>query len=267
MKRFLILCAFSFCCSLCYAIESTPTGPGGETVPLKRGHFGTGLEYVFADEDVKTDEAFFGGVRIPPTTVKKIQLDRIFFVPSYALFDNVVLFGRLGGTRMDIDHDRNRGSLAGQIGTSDWGFAAGGGARIVLYKKDRLTWILSGVVTWTEVEDFDEFSTIINGIPVTGGKTKIDQTDYQFATGPAYEILDGWTLSAGPFFQFIDGKAKVSAPVQGQRVRSTIDIDEDDWLGGYVSSQLKIARSAFWNARFSATGSGYIIATAVTINF
>jgi len=266
MKHVITIWAVLVSCAWTYAIEGTSAAPVG-TVPLKKGHFGTGLEYVFAEDDVKTEEAFFGGVRLPADKIKKVQLDRIVFVPSYALLDNIILLGRFGGSRMDIDENANKGTLAGQQGTSDWGFTAGGGVRAVIYKKERFTWAISGLITWCELDGFDPWSGVFNGIPISDGKMKINLTDYQFSTGPAYEFVDGWILSAGPYARFINADAKVSAPVFGETVKTNINIKEQDYLGGYISSQLMITDTLGWNVRFAATASSYLIGTNVSRAF
>ena len=234
--------------------------------PLKKGHFSTGLEYVHTKVDVEAESASLGPITLPKTKIKDVELDRIFFIPSYAVFDFLTVSGRIGANRMDIDSGSNRGNLAGQLGTSDWNFSAGGGLRAVLYHKERFSWVASGLFTYTELNDFDQVTAVLNGIPVTG-KMKLHLYDYQFSTGPAYEFVDGWLLSAGPYLQFIDGTARLDADAAGNELKTNIDIDEVDYLGGYLSSQLQLTKKFSWNVRFSATGSGYTVATGIVKAF
>jgi hypothetical protein len=269
--RYTIISIILACSSLSHAADdANTTAPGGigtGFVPLKQGHFAAGIEYDLADVDVRTKEAFFGPVRLPPVTIKDVQIDRVFFAPSFALLDNLQLLGRVGASHLSVDKNENSNNLGGQQGTSDWDFSAAGGLKAVVYKQDRFYWTVAGLVTWTEFDDFNPWHAVFNGIPVTAGSMKLDLTDYQIATGPAYEILDGWTLSAGPYWLLIDAKAHVSAPVLGQKISTTVDIHEDEDFGGYISSQLILTRSAYWNVRFSATGSGYVFATNLSVAF
>jgi hypothetical protein len=234
--------------------------------PLKQGRFSTGLEYVHAKVDVEAESASLGPFTLPKTKIKDIELDRVFFVPSYALFDFLTISGRIGANRLDIDSGANRDNFGGQLGTSNWDFTAGGSIRAVLYHKERFSWLAGGIFTYTDLDGFDNVTAVFNGIPVNA-TMKLHLYDYQFITGPAYEFVDGWLLSAGPYFQFIDGNAKLKASADGQQMKTTIDIDEIDYFGGYVSSQLQLSQEFSWNVRFSATGSGYTIATGITRAF
>jgi len=252
----------SFAC--CPVLGVTPLN--GPIQPLKQGHFSTGLEYVHSNLDVESENTSLGPIQLPQNKIKDVELDRIFFVPSYAIFDFLTISGRIGVNRMDVDSGANSDNFGGQVGTSNWDFAAGGSIRAVLYKKDRFSWLASGIFTWTDLDGFNQVTTVLNGVPVSG-KLKLSLYDYQFSTGPAYEFVDGWLLSAGPYFQFIDGHAHLSASAAGAEFKTTVDIDQIDYFGGYVSSVLQLKEDFSWNVRFSATGSGYTIATGIVKAF
>lgn len=239
---------------------------GGPIEPLKQGHFSTGLEYVHSKLDVESQSASLGPIELPKTKIKDVELDRIFFVPTYAIFDFLSISGRIGANRMDVDSGANSDNFGGQVGTSNWDFAAGGSIRAVLFKKDRFSWLASGIFTWTDLDGFNEITTVFNGVPVSG-KIKLTLYDYQFSTGPAYEFIDGWLLSAGPYFQFIDGRGHLSVPAAGTELKTTLDIDQVDYFGGYVSSVIQLKEGFSWNVRFSATGAGYTIATGIVKAF
>ncbi|OHB44823.1 MAG: hypothetical protein A2178_02325 [Planctomycetes bacterium GWC2_49_10] len=257
---FLALSSFFGCSAFGITLFDTPIQP------LKKGHFSTGLEYVHSKVDVETESAALGPITLPATKIKDVELDRTFFLPSYGVFDFLTVYGRIGLNRMDVDAGANRNNFAGQQGTSDWDFTAGGGARAVLYKKERFLWLASGLFTWTDLDGFNQLTAVVNNIPVNGN-IKVRLYDYQFSTGPAYEFVDGWLLSAGPYLQFIDGHGDVRANAAGNKLKTTIDVDEVDYFGGYLSSQLQLTEAFSWNVRFSATGSGYTIATGVTVAF
>jgi hypothetical protein len=198
----------------------------------KGGQLGLGVDYMYSEVDIEIEDT--------DVDIEDVQLEKVYFRPSYGLVDGIEIYGLLGGAKAEMDDSDD------DIGSSDMGFAGGFGLKATLLKKEKFSWGVLAQFTGTKLEDFSELDD-------TGIDLDMTLYEFQIATGPVLQITDSWSVYGGPFLHFIAG----DIDAEYEDIHGSVDIEQDSPIGGFIGTQLKLTECIRTSAEFQATGSGY----------
>ena len=193
--------------------------------------------------------------------MNKIYL-RLSIVPT----DDCELFLRFGGAKADVDKNSNVNNLGYIFGESDNSFSVGCGTKITINKSDNASWGFIAQLSGVDITDFDKFSGIILGTPITVSP-EAEVLEAQFAIGPTVKLADNAAIYGGAMFHILDGEAKFKGKVGKASVTfGTTDLEQNSF-GGYVGMGLQIAENSNLNFEYQATGDSYAFGAGMVFKF
>jgi hypothetical protein len=247
---------------------------GPATAQLGQGRFGIGLDYATSDTDLRASghSVYIGGDYGPTPPVisrsdkshtavmNRVDMDRLYATIGYGLTDQIDLFFRLGGSRVDWKDDG--GTHA----------AIAGGIHSTFYSADRLKIGGLAQVSWAEAEfDAIPFSNPFNESHVRM-RGDLSLYEVQIAMAASYLLADGLSVYGGPFLYFADGDMDLHKDEpwhvwipEGRALSldSSYDIDETCRLGGYVGARYEIVENLTWDVEFQYTDDADAVTTGM----
>ena len=225
-----VICMICLCSSQVFALDFL--GPPAST--LLKGQTSVGLAYLSGQMDLDADIEITGG----EGTVHKGELDgvkqqRAFVDVSHGIDDNIDIFGRIGGSRLEIHEDL---LFYGEdiIFDGDMGLALGGGIRGTIYEQNGTKFGAVGVFNWSETEDQRQalFGSAYSS-------AEIEYYEVVIAGGVVHPVAPNVNVYGGPFFYWVD------ADIEGKGyywpgAKIDGDIEEDGNIGGYLGALFDI---------------------------
>lgn len=202
---------------------------------LTPGQTSVGLSYLSGQMDLDVKHLKAGSSTYPRGTFDGVKLQRAFVDVSHGLADNIDIFGRIGGSRLEI-HENTWFTGNDYIFDGDMGLSVGGGLRGTIFEQDSTKFGGVAAVNWTTTEDKRDpiFSSALTS-------AKINYYEILLAIGAVHPLAENVKVYGGPFFIWFNGDLKgkgMSGPV---RVRG--DLEESGNVGGYLGVLLEITES------------------------
>lgn len=204
-------------------------GPPAST--LLRGQTSVGLAYFSGQMDLDVD--FRGGTTTYKGEFDGVKQQRAFVDVSHGLDENIDIFGRIGGSRLEI-HERQWFAGNDHIFDGDMGFAIGGGVRGTFYEQNGTKFGGVAIFDWSETED--QRQAVLGDTAYTSAE--IEYTEVLLACGVVHPLAPNVNVYGGPFFLWFDGELEgkgMEGPVQVKD-----DIEEDGNVGGYLGGVFEI---------------------------
>jgi len=203
---------------------------------LLKGQTSLGVAYLSGQMDLDADIKMIGEEY---TDLLKDELDgvkqqRAFVDVSHGLDDNIDIFGRIGGSRLEI-HEYELFYGEDHIFDGDMGLALGGGVRGTIYEQNGTRFGAVGVFNWSETED--QRQAILAGQPYSSAE--IEYYELIIAGGVVHPLAPNVSVYGGPFFYWFDGDIEGKgwdwppAEIDG-------DIEEDGNIGAYLGGLFEI---------------------------
>ncbi len=257
------------CASVVFGFD--PMGPPKAT--LKQGQPSVGIEYLYGNMDLES----FGTPFLPETFVvseaseidlNDLQINKISGIFGYGLSDSLEIFGRVGMAAADVDSGANPDHFGGLIGSSNFDFSIGAGARATIFEWKDISVGVLAQVSVVQLDGFDDYSAPdFLDRPVTVS-TELTMIEVQLALGPTWNCTENFSIYGGPFLHFVDGDVDRTATISGFRDSDSLDISERGIWGGYIGATVFFSKSPNinCNVEFQATGGGYAVAIQLAIS-
>ncbi len=257
------------CCNVVFGFD--PLGPPKAT--LTQGQPSLGIEYLYGNMDLKSfGTPFLPEVFSPTTEASRINLNDVVFnkisgIVGYGLSDRLEIFGRFGVAAVDVDNGANADHFGGLIGSSDFDFFVGGGARATIFEWENISVGVLAQVSVVQLERFNDYSVDYFGDPVTVS-SELTMTEVQLAFGPTWNCTENFSIYGGPFLHFVDGNLDRTAVYQDNNYPDRLDISERGVWGGYIGATVLFCKSPNinCNVEFQASESGYGVAIQLAIS-
>ncbi len=196
--------------------------------------------------------------KVSDLAMKGFDTSTVIFRYSGGVYDHFNLDLYLGGSELNSD------------GMDRTTYVCGGvGGRMNFYQKDRLT--IGTSIQWRRFGWKEELDDMIGSIspPISDGQFTVTEATWRmnynkwmFAVGPAYEVVDGWTVYAGPYYSIVKGKIEITTVIQGEPVSWD---DRDEYGYGQYGTRTLSGESKS-TARFNADGFGIVFGTIFVLN-
>ena len=242
---------------VCAAVArgGAPVGPA--TAIVGEGRWAVGAEYGYERSDLeafgRVEQQFFGGASFfwtQPFRIDDLTSHMVFGTLAYGVCDTWDLFVRVGaanakGTIVVLPADTDALTRQDDVDGS-FGLAWGAGTRATFYRSG--PWSVGGLmqVTWFRPGD-SPFTVADPLIPDESwvGSVTLRHWQAQMAVAAAFE-MDGWSLWAGPFLQFVRGNLDFTgaAVLDGAGVgtlRWTSEPQESSQIGGHFGARWELS--------------------------
>ena len=234
-KKIVLLAAVTGVICLCSSqvLALDFLGPPAST--LLQGQTSVGLAYLTGQMDLDVDARYSDG---ESTSFIKGEFDgvkqqRAFVDVSYGLDDNVDIFGRIGGSRLEI-HEYTWFAGYDRVFDGDMGLAIGGGLRGTLYEQNGTKFGAVGEFNWSETED--QRQAVLGNSAYSSAE--IEYYEIMLACGVVHPLAPNVNIYGGPFFYWLDGELEgkgMSGPV-----KVSDDIEESGNVGAYLGGLFEI---------------------------
>jgi len=238
------------CSSQVFALDFL--GPPASS--LLKGQTSVGLAYFSGqmdlDVDIKDTWGWYSseedseeGIDYIKDEFDGVKQQRAFVDVSHGIDDNIDIFGRIGGSRLEI-HEYTWFSGEDLIFDGDMGLALGGGIRGTIYEQNGTKFGVVGVFNWSETED--QRQAIFAGQPYSSAE--IEYYEVVLACGVVHPLAPNVNVYGGPFFYWFDGEiegkgAEYDEDGNGgsyERWKISGDLEEDGNVGGYLGALFDI---------------------------
>ncbi|MFB0525270.1 MAG: hypothetical protein ACETVZ_06990 [Phycisphaerae bacterium] len=239
-----VICMTCLCSSQVFALDFL--GPPASI--LLKGQTSVGLAYFSGQMDLDVDlkiteeEGFVEKVKDEYDGVKQ---QRAFVDVSHGLDDNIDIFGRIGGSRLEV-HEDAWFSGDDLIFDGDMGLALGCGIRGTIYEQNGTKFGAVGVFNWSQTED--QRQRFFSDQPYTSAE--IEYYEVMLACGVVHPLAPNVNVYGGPFFYWFDGDIKGKGAEEydyngngngGYDIwKVSGDIEEDGNFGGYLGALFDI---------------------------
>ncbi len=230
-----------------------PMGP--PKAMLSKEEPGGRLEYLYGNMDIRAEDP--GGSNW--IDIEDMEINKIYANIGYGFADGWEIFARLGAAAVSVDESANMDNYGSLIGSSNFNFAIGGGARVTFFESKDISVGLLAQISHTGIDDFNSSSDLLPGLAF-----KLSMTEIQVAVGPTWNCTEWLSIYGGPFLHFIDGDISLNTTITGWPA----DIEQDEILGGYIGANLRFSESPNINCNieFQTTGAGYAVAIQLAIS-
>jgi len=215
------------CSSQVFALDFL--GPPASS--LLKGQASIGVAYLSGQMDLDFDAKAGGSSYKGEVDGAKQQ--RAFVDLSCGLIDNVDIFGRIGGSRLEM-HEYALFAQGDAIFDGDMGLALGGGLRATIYEQNGTKFGAVGLFNWSETED--QRQAYISGQPYTSAE--IEYWEVMLAGGVVHPVASNVNVYGGPFLYWLDGE--VEGKGTGSPVKLRDDIEESGNIGAYMGALFQI---------------------------
>ena len=206
------------CSSKVFALDFL--GPPASS--LLKGQTSVGLAYLSGQLDLDVD--LKAGSEVLKGELDGVKQQRAFVDLSCGLADNIDIFGRIGGSRLDIEE-----SL---FIDPDMGLALGGGLRGTIYEQNGTKFGAVGVFNWSQTKD--QIKPLSVEEPYQSAE--IEYTEVVLACGVDHPLAENVHVYGGPFFYWLDGDLEG----KGEEGKIDGDIEESGNFGGYLGGLFQI---------------------------
>jgi len=271
------------------AFALAPIGP--TTASLKKGQFGASIDYSYGNMDlrakgVSTLRQSWGHTRSVSKSIKLKSLNthEVYGNLRFGITDKLNAFLRIGGANANW-----KGTSLHQFdnffevrSTPNWGdnsrphFAIGFGTQSTLYDENnwkvgflsQFSWTKSHydsvVSTTTFVVDAGPMLPAFYWEPITKEMSgRLSLKEMQFALGISHKLRNQSLIYGGPFLHILDGDLNLSSSgfssPYSSHVKNSFDIDKVVELGGYVGTQLILAKNTSVNIEYQHTPSADVL--------
>ena len=224
-----VICMTCLCSPAVLALDFL--GPPAST--LLKGQTSVGVAYLSGQMDADVKIKTGGESTIYKGEFDGIKQQRAFVDVSHGLDDNIDIFGRIGGSRLEI-HEYDLFSGYDHIFDGDMGLALGCGVRGTIYEQNGTKFGAVGVFDWSETED--QRQAVLGSTTYTSAE--IEYYEFIVAGGVVHPIAPNVNVYGGPFFYWFDGELEGTGT--SSRVKVTDDIEEDGNIGAYLGGLFQI---------------------------
>jgi len=280
-KRNLFLVVVLLVVGLCgsAALALDPMGP--PTAGLKTGQFSAGAEYSDSRMDIELENGnylrtvYHLGDPITSTSgeissfkIKHLKMHKVYANLGYGITDNWETFLRLGGMNTEFKGDFF--SDESKTYNGDTGSAIGFGTKATFYEKGKLK--LGGLFQMS----WGSSKAKLSGIDWSES-VELNIVEMQIAVGPTYQLRENVSIYGGPFWHFVNfcgsdlkGSRRVEVdPSQDDFIirETSYDIDDVSCFGGYIGTQIEIAKNTFYSIEYQHTATADAIAMSLIWRF
>jgi opacity protein-like surface antigen len=216
------------------ALALDPLGP--PAAGLRQGGVGLGLDYSFSQMNFKFTDDY---------KARDNQVTKTFVNLGYGVADNWEVFGRIGGSKWEINDWDELGSTR-----PAWGL----GTKVTIAQDGNLKWGAlfqiswnKSIALWNEGDNFE----------------KMTWYEYQIAVGPTYKLTDKVSIYGGPFYNYLRGNDTwTEEGEEGTSVESE-HFKGGNHVGGYIGAQVAVNDNLSLNAEYQlvagASGMGLML--------
>jgi len=200
---------------------------------LLKGQTSVGLAYLSGQMDAGVKVRTPGEYTTYKGEFDGIKQQRAFVDVSHGIDDNIDIFGRIGGSRLEI-HEYNWFAGSDHIFDGDMGLALGGGVRGTVYEQNGTKFGVVGLFNWSQTED--QRQAVLGSTVYTSAE--IEYYEIMLGCGAVHPVAPNVNVYGGPFFYWFDGELEgkgMSGPV-----KVTDDIEEEGNFGGYLGALFDI---------------------------
>lgn len=280
-KRNLFLVVVLLVVGLCgsAALALDPMGP--PTAGLKKGQFSAGVEYSDSRMDIELkngnylDTVYHLGDLITSTSgslssfkIRHLKMHKVYANLGYGVTDNWETFLRLGGMNTEFKGDFF--SDESKTYNGDTGFAIGFGTKSTFYEKDKLK--LGGLFQMS----WGSSKAKLSGTDWSES-VELNIAEMQIAVGPTYQLRENVSIYGGPFWHFVNfcgsdlkgSRRWVDEAAQDDVFFREIsyDIDDVSYFGGYIGTQIEIAKNTFCSIEYQHTAAADAIVMSLIWRF
>jgi len=198
---------------------------------LLKGQTSVGLAYFSGQMDVDVKLETSGESSTYEGEFDGVKQQRAFVDLSHGLEDNIDIFGRIGGSRLEI-HEYDWFAGEDHIFDGDMGFAIGGGVRGTLYEQNGTKFGAVGVFNWSQTED--QRQAVLSSAYTSA---EIEYWEVLLACGVDHPLAENVHVYGGPFFYWLDGELDGRT---SSSVKVKDDIEESGNFGGYLGGLFQI---------------------------
>ncbi|OHB61391.1 MAG: hypothetical protein A2167_03005 [Planctomycetes bacterium RBG_13_46_10] len=204
-------------------------GPPAST--LVKGETSIGLAYFTGQMDLDVEMTSSSSV-LARGQFDGVKQQRAFVDISHGITDNIDIFGRIGGSRLEI-HEYAWFDGSDHIFDGDMGLAIGGGLRGTIYEHNSTKFGAVGLLNWSRTEDQRQ---AVFGQPYTSAT--IDYYELMLALGVVHQLSQNVNIYGGPFLYWLKGDLDGKGTDSPMKLSG--DIEEDGNFGGYVGGEFKV---------------------------
>jgi len=205
-------------------------GPPAST--LLKGQTSVGLAYFTGQMDLDVKLKTSGEYSTYKGEFDGVKLQRALVDVSHGLNDNIDIFGRIGGSRLEI-HEYAWFEGEDHIFDGDMGFAVGGGVRGTVYEQNGTKFGGVALINWAESEDQRQ---AVFGQPYTSAE--IEYWEVKLACGVVHPVAPNVNIYGGPFVYWFDGE--LEAKGTDSPVKMSGDLEEDGTIGAFLGAIFEI---------------------------
>jgi len=199
---------------------------GPPAAGLMQSQCSLGIDYSFSQMTFNFENE--GGYK-----TKDNQLTKTFVNLGYGVMDNWEVYGRLGGSKWELNDWDELG--ANRLA---WGL----GTKATIAQDGNLKWGALFQISWNRsvaIEDGGDYVGTIKWY------------EYQIAAGPTYKLTDKVSIYGGPFYNYLKGDSEWTD-------EGSSDFKGSNHVGGYIGGQVAVNDNLSLNAEYqlSAGASG-----------
>lgn len=282
MKRTLFCISILIFLSGSVAFGLAPIGEPTANLSQK-GWWSLGIDYSMSEIDLDFEDSGATSV-FPKETVEDFNFDLMLGKAGLGITDNWEVFVGLGTAKTDGFSDEQNdpwGDNTFYTQKTNYnfdtcsGYVAQIGTKYTFYEKALVKAGVACQFTWlnfssTLNEEVFKVGQDGSNELVGTAQTDVDSDLYiiQIAPGISYEIAFGYSIYAGPLFQWVYGKAETKpSSTQLLRTASEVDIKNDSRFGGWVGLRANIDPFISLNIEYQMTGSSSTIGFNLTSKF
>lgn len=162
-----------------------------------------------------------------------VKLQRAFVDVSHGLDDNIDIFGRIGGSRLEI-HEYVWFAGSDHIFDGDMGLNLGGGLRGTIHEENGTKFGAVALFNWAKSED--QRQAVLSS---AYSSAEIEYYELKLACGVVHPLAPGVNIYGGPFFYWFDGELEGTG-MSSTPVKVKDDLEEDGNVGGFLGGIFEI---------------------------
>jgi hypothetical protein len=215
------------CSSQVFAVDLLGPPAGS----LIKGETSLGLAYLSAQMDVDVKLKTSSGYTYKGEA-DGVKQQRAFIDVSHGLTDAIDIFGRIGGSRLEI-HEYTWFAGDDHIFDGDMGIAFGGGVRGTIYEQNSTKFGAVALINWSRTED--QRQAVLGS---AYSSAEIEYYEFMLACGVVHPLAPNVNVYGGPFFWWLDGELEGTG-ISSSPVKVSDDIEEEG-VGAYLGGVFEI---------------------------
>jgi hypothetical protein len=250
-KKILLLAVVASVTCLCSSAVMGLDLLGPPASTLMKGETSVGLGYFTGQMDLDVKIKSSSSV-IHKGEYNGVKQQRAFVDVSHGITDNIDIFGRIGGSRLEV-HEYTWYAGSDHIFDGDMGFAIGFGLRGTFYERNSTKVGAVGLFNWSQTED--ERQSLSSSQAYTSATIKYYEV--MLALGVVHELAQNVNIYGGPFFYWLN--AQLEGKGTSSPMKVTGDLEESGNFGAYLGGEFKITDnwSLLAEYQMAVGGSGF----------